>query len=261
MPRARTGSFLGAFYVLVGAALLVSALFAPWYFYNGQPIQWGGGETYPLGIRDTSFFLAPVPGIAPVQATCPVWEPFTPPEGLPGYCPISTSYSSAYFNSVGQVAAPTFALAAAGAAVAAAAGVLGLILANAPRRRFPELILALVAAALAIAATTTFTALLPGAFASDIPAGGGRGATTVVDTTGPWSSFFGSVTYRMIAMCPVTGCPSFTASWGPGIGWALSVAAIPLLLLGAVMMIRFRHDAAEPALPTASAEPDHEATT
>ena len=135
-----------------------------------------------------------------------------------------------------------------------------MILGNAPRRRFPELILALVAAALAIAATATFAVLLPGAFARDIPAGGGRGYYTAVVTTGPWSSFIGSVTYRMTVMCPATGCPTFNASWGPGIGWALSVAAIPILLLGAVMMIRFRDDAAESAPPTASAEPDYEST-
>ena len=261
MPHARTGSFLGAIYVLVGAALLVSALFAPWYFYDGQPVQWGGGEAYPLAIRDTSFFLTPVPGTAPVQATCPLWEPFTPPEGLPGYCSISTSYSGAYFNSVGQVAGPTFALAAAGAAVAALGGVLGLILANAPRRRFPELILALVAVGLAIAAPATFAVLLPGAFAHDIPAGGGRGYPSAVVTTGPWTSFFGSVTYRMTSMCPATGCPTFSASWGPGIGWALSVAAIPMLLLGTVMMIRFRHDAAESAPPSASMEPSGKSNT
>jgi hypothetical protein len=259
MPRARTGSFLGAFYVLVGAALLVSALFAPWYFYDGQAVTYGGSEVTPIGIRDTSFFLAPIPGIAPVQATCPVEWPVAPAGGLPGLCPISTSYSDSGFNDVSQVATLTFALAAAGAAVAAVGGVLGLLFANVPRRRFPELLLTFLATALAMAATATFAVLLPGAFAKYVPPGDwGR---QLSGTAGPWSSFLGSVTYRLTVYSPPTGQPTFTASWGPGIGWALSVVAIPVLLLGAVMMIRFRHDATESAPPTASAEPDHEATT
>jgi hypothetical protein len=263
MVRKKTGSLPGAIYLLVGAALLVSALFAPWYFYDGQPVWPGGGESAPLAIRDTSFFLTPVPGIAPVQATCPLWEPFTPPGGYPNVCPLSTTYSGAWFNSIGQVAGATFALAAAGAAVAAVGGVLGLILANAPRRRFPELVFALVAVALAISATAAFAVLLPGAFARDIPAGD-RYPTAVVAPVaapGPWSSFFGSVTYRMFIMCPVSGCPNFTASWGPGIGWAFSVAAIPVLVLGAVMTVRFRHDVAESTPPSASIEPERESNT
>lgn len=249
MARERTGSFLGAIYVLVGAALLVSALFAPWYFYDGQAVQYGGGETSPVGIRDTAFFLTSVPWNAPVQGTCPLYWPFTPQGGLPYLCPISTSYSSAGFSSVGQVAGPTFALAAAGAAIAAVGGILGLILANAPRRRFPELILALVAVTLAIAATATFAVLLPGAFAHDIPA-----PQRSFEPSGPWSSFYGSATYNISIYCAPSAWPFTIGSWGPGLGWALSVAATMVLVVGAVMMIRFRDDVAEPVPPAASAE-------
>ena len=259
MACARIGSVLGPVYVLVGAALLISALFAPWYFYDGQAVTYGGSEVTPIGIRDTFFFLTPIPGIAPVQATCPLEWPFAPPGGLPGLCPISTSYSASGFNNVSQVATPTFALATAGAALAAVGGVLGLLFANVPRRRFPELFLTLLAAALAMAATATFAVLLPRAFAEYVPPGDwGR---QLSGTAGPWSSFLGSVTYRLTVYSPPTGQPTFTASWGPGIGWALSVVAIPILLLGAVMMIRFRRDAAESALPSPSMEQSREANT
>jgi hypothetical protein len=249
MVRKRTGSLLGAFYVLVGAALLGSALFAPWYYCDGQVGTWSGPSYTAVGTRDTTFFLASLPGGEPVQASCPGGS-------IPNFCPISSSYSGAGFNNTGTVAALTFVLAAAGFAVGAIGGILGVILRGRPRTAFPEVILALVAIALAITATAAFAVLLPGAFAHDIPP-----SQHTFEPSGPWSSFYGSATFYLALPCLNPGCPPVTASWGPSVGWSFSVAAIAVLLVGAVMMIRFRHDVGESAPSTASVDPTHGSNT
>ncbi len=239
MVRRRTGSLLGAVYVLVGAVLLGAALFAPWYNYDAQVGWWG----IPPTDCETNFFLVSLPGSGPVQASCPG-------ANIPNFSPVSSSYSGAGFNSTGRVAALTLVLAAAAFASGAIGGILGVILRSTPRRVFPELILVLVAIALAIAATAVFAALLPGAFAHDIPS-----SQRTFEPSGPWASFSGSVTFIIPMGCAYPGCPPITASWGPSVGWSFSVAATVVLLLGTVMMIRFRHDVEEPVSSTAPAPP------
>ncbi len=250
MVRKRTGSLLGAVYVLIGATLLGSALFAPWYYYDSYSEQhWGtpgGPNSEAVGPSELSFFLFGLPGSGSVQTTCPSGN-------VSNFCPTSSSYSHGGLNSTGQVATLILALATAGFAVAAIGGVLGVIWRGKARTMFPELILAVVAVALAIAATAAFAVLLPGAFAHDISASQ-RGYETI----GPWSSFSGSTTFTTIPIsCPSIGCSAFTASWGPSIGWCFSVAAIMFLLVGVVMMVRFRHDVAETAPSTVSPAPTH----
>ncbi len=246
MVRKRTGSLLGALYVLVGAALLGSALFAPWYYYDSYSEQhWetpGGPNSVAVGPSELYFYLFGLPGSGSVQTTCPSGN-------ISNFCPTSSSYSHAGLNSTGQVAALTFALATAGFAVAAISGVLGVIWRGKARTVFPELILALVAVALVIAATAVFAVLLPGAFAHDLSASQ-RG----YESSGPWSSFSGSTSFIIHMACPFPGCPSIGTSWGPSIGWSFSVAAIGVLLVGAVMMVRFREEVAESAESVASAE-------
>jgi hypothetical protein len=249
MVRRRTGSLLGAFYVLVGAALLGSALFAPWYDYASYSDQhWGtpgGPHSDAIGPSELYFFLFGLPGGGSVQTTCPSGN-------ISNFCPTSSSYSGAGLNSTGQVAALTFALATAGFAVAAISGVLGVIWRGKARTVSPEMILAVVAVALAIAATAAFAVLLPGAFAHDLSAPQ-RG----YESSGPWSSFYGSATFGIPMSCPALGCSQHTASWGPSVGWSLSVAAIAVLLVGAVMMIRSRHDVVESSPSVAPAGSAH----
>jgi hypothetical protein len=246
MVRKRTGSLLGGFYVLVGAALLGAALFAPWYYYDSYSEQHlgmpGGGNSVAVGPSELYFYLFGLPGSGSVQTTCPSGN-------ISNFCPTSSSYSDAGLNSTGQVAALTLALATAGFAVAAISGVLGVIWRGKARTSFPELTLAVVAIALAIAATAAFAVLLPGAFAHDISASQ-RGFAP----SGPWSSFSGSSSFIIPMGCPFPGCLAHTVSWGPSIGWSFSVAAIGVLLVGAVMMIRFRHDVGESAPSIASTE-------
>jgi hypothetical protein len=243
MVRRRTGSLLGAFYVLVGAALLGSALFAPWYHYDSYAEQhWGtpgGATSVAVGPSELDFYLFGLPGSGSVQTTCPSGN-------ISNFCPTSSSYSGAGLTSTGQVAALTFALAAAGFAVAAISGVLGVIWRGKARTAFPEQILAVIAVGFAIAATAAFAVLLPGAFAHDLSASQ-RG----YESSGPWSSFSGSTTFNIAMPCPFPGCSPIATSWGPSVGWSFTVAAIAILLVGAIMMIRFRHDVAGPTAPTA----------
>jgi len=248
VPR-RTGSLLGVFYVLVGAALLGSALFAPWYYYDDVVAGRIAPGSVVIGPREASFFLLSLPGSGPVQSSCPGGP-------IPGYCPLSSSYSSDGFNRTGQAASFTLTLAAAAFTVSALAGVLGVIWRGKPRRIFPEVILTLAAVALALAATVVYTVLLPGAFAHDIPASQ-RG----YESTGPWSSFYGSSTYIIPVSCPFPGCAQHSASWGPSVGWSFLVAAILVLLVGAVMMIRFQHEVADSAPSSASGAPTSEPNT
>ncbi len=246
MVRKRTGSLLGAFYVVVGAALLGSALFAPWYHYDSYSEQhWempGGGNSVAVGPSELYFYLFGLPGSGSVQTTCPSGN-------ISNFCPTSSSYSNAGLNSTGQVAALTFALATAGFAAAAISGVLGVIWRGKARTSFPELTLAVVAIALSIAATAAFAVLRPGAFAYDLSASQ-RGFAP----SGPWSSFSGSTSFNTLMPCPFPGCSPIATSWGPSVGWSFTVAAIAVVLVGAIMMIRFRHDVADSAPSTASAE-------
>ena len=212
MARKRTGSLLGTFYVLLGAALLGSALFAPWYYYDSYSEQhWGtpGSPTsVAVGPSELYFYLFGLPGSGSVQSTCPRGN-------ISNFCPTSSSYSHAGLNGTGQVAALTLALAAAGFAVAAISGALGVIGRRRARTLFPEMILTLVAIALAVAATAAFAVLLPGAFAHDLSASQ-RG----YGPSGPWSSFSGSVSVIIPMACVHPGCLPMVASWGP-VGWVV----------------------------------------
>jgi len=240
MARESTGSLLGAIYVLIGAILLGSALFAPWYEFDSYSDQYwglpGGGGMVSIGPSQLDFYLNGLPGIWAVQTSCPSGN-------VTNFCPASSSYSDAGLNSTGVVTAITSGLAAAGFATASLAGILGLRLRGRPRRGFPELTLAFVAVALAIVATTAYALLLPGAFAHDIPQ-----IQRGYESSGPWSSFSGATTFIIPMPCPSPGCAVHAASWGPSIGWCLAVAAIAVLLVGAAMMVRYRHNLPEPAM-------------
>lgn len=244
MARRKTGSLLGAIYMLVGAILLAAALFAPWYSFDSYSEQRAGtpsqGYSEVVGPSTLNFYLIGLLGDGSVQTSCPSGN-------VSNFCPTSSSYSDARLNSTGWVIALTLGLAVAGFAAAAFSGILGMVLRGKARRRFPEVTLAFIALALGIGATVTFTVLLPGAFAHDIsPSQRGW------ETSGPWLSFSGSASVVPPLPCPAMACETIPTSWGPSIGWCFSIAAIAVLLVGTVMMIRFRHDVARAVSPTAS---------
>jgi len=87
-----------------------------------------------------------------------------------------------------------------------------------------------------------FAGALPGAFSKDLPV-----PTSVIGTySGPWSSFYGSWT-------PVNGAAAWD-TWGPLIGWYLSIAAFAVLLVGVILIARSRRELRQPATaPSATA--------
>jgi len=242
MGRRRTGTLLGAGYVLVAAALLGAALFAPWYYYDGQWGKWSGPSISVLGPRNTTFYLLSLPGSGPVQASCLG-------ASIPSFCPLSASYSGAGFNSTAGVVLLTLTLAAAAFAASTLAGILGVILRRRPRSTSLVMTLAIAAVILAIAATASFAALLPTSFGNDTPE-----SQRYSGPTGPWTSFFGSVRAALSVPCFARGCPPpTTESWGPGLGWALEVAGVAVLLVGTAMMIRFQRPVADLSPSSATA--------
>jgi hypothetical protein len=207
---------VGAVMLLIGAILLIVALFTPWYTYGAS----GGGVS-----ENTNFY----PGFAgqngTVQFTC---------SGTPS-CPAQTSYSNEHLNNTAQIAETGFSLLIVGFIVGLLAAVLGLMSGRKPGHAGKARLLGILALIIALITPIIFLAALPGAIAKDTPnhpAG-----------SGPWSSFFGSNS---------TSYPGGTESitWGAGVGWYLAFVAFVLFLLGIILLSRARkQDAAMAAAP------------
>jgi hypothetical protein len=242
MLGGKAGGPLGVVFLLIGAILLGASLFAPWYYYHGEAGTWSGPDPTGTLTGSAAFFLMPQPGGGEVSYSCPS-------NAIPAFCTASSSYSVAGLNTTALVVGLALALTATGLIAGAVGGVLGMILRDKSRWATRVAILALLALALSVAATGSFTGLLPGAFAKDIPAA----AQHSFQPSGPWSSFYGSSPLYINGPC----CVAPTASWGPATGWYLSIAAIAALLVGAVLLVRFRHDLAQLTPSSMPPEPTH----
>ncbi|HKN06061.1 MAG TPA: hypothetical protein VJ021_00450 [Thermoplasmata archaeon] len=197
---------VGAAIVLVGAILLIAALFTPWY--TVQVSSSGVSETqnaYP-GLPSTN---------GTIQYTC---------SGLPSgiSCPSQTSYNTARENNTGTIAETGFFLIIVGFILGLVGALLGFTSRNKAGRARPAMTLALVAAIVAIATVGMFAVALPTAIGQDNPGHTG---------TGPWSSFYGS---------------SSPLTWGPGIGWYLAIGAFVVLLVGMIILALARKEPPEP---------------
>ena len=226
---------VGAIIVLVGAILLIAALFTPWYAFKTSYA--GASETqnsYP-GIPSTN---------GTIQYTCS-----SLPTGVT--CPPQTSYSSIVpkETNVGNIAETGFFLLIVGIILGFLATIFGVMSRGNARRSTPALALGIIALLLAIITPVLFAAALPGAISSDI-------STTYrpPNTSGPWSSFIGSSSYTS----PVVG--SVSLDWGPGVGWYLAIVAFVILLVGVILLFLYRKDPAEPA-PVAAPAPTGTSTT
>lgn len=210
---------VGAAIVLVGAILLIAALFTPWYM---EQFSASGASTtlnaYP-GIPSSS---------GTIQYTC---------SGLPSgaSCPGSTSYSAKNLTNTGNIAEAGYFLIIVGLVLGLIGAILGFTSRNNPSRARPAMTMAIVAMILAIAAVGAFAAALPSAIGSDTPGHSG---------TGPWSSFYGS-----------TSLGGGTLTWGPGIGWYLAIVAFVLLLVGMIVLARARREPPAPAVAAVPAAP------
>jgi MFS family permease len=226
----RTATFI----VLIGAIVLLAALLLPWYSFNEA---WSGGPVGLQGHQDATYYLAlPSVGWA-VQYSC---------GGFAAGCPSQDSYADAHQNSTGLIAGICFVLVSVGGVLGVLAGILGVVQQGTAQRLRPTLVLALLATILGFSAGLLFAAALPGAFSSDFPAELRPGTTS-----GPWSSFYGSGFGSILTV-------GYNLSWGPLIGWYLSVAAAAILLVGVTLLLVHRHDPPEPvpvALPAAQEVP------
>lgn len=220
---ARAGRIVGAIIILVGAVLLIAALFTPWYSIElkqsspGVSIS-GTYHTYP-GLPSTN-------GTVQTSYSC---------SGLPpGYpCPSgnTTSYQGADLNTTGLLAETGFFLLIGGFVLGLLGAIIGFTSGRTSRRAGPALGLAVVAMILAVLAFSLFAVLLPLAIGDDTPDHQG---------SGPWSSFIGSgnATYY--------GLPEGSANWGPAIGWYLTIGAFVVLLVGVIVLAISRREPPEP---------------
>jgi hypothetical protein len=226
MLKTTTGRLIAAVLILVGAMLLLAPLFSPWYSYD---IRWAGNPVGDHGTQNATYYLGPP------WANGTIW--YTSCGGYYAPCPreTQTSYSSAGENNTGMIAATSFGLLSAGFAFGIAGGVIGVVSRGRTSWAFPVITFAVLALVLAIAAPMLFAGALPGAFSKDFPVPTG----VIRAYSGPWSSFSGSWT-------PVSGAAAWD-TWGPLIGWYLSIAAFAVLLVGVILLMVFRKDPPRPA--------------
>jgi len=221
MADAKVGRLIAAVIILVGAVLLIAALFTPWYTY----------EISGHGVSETANLYLGIPSTSgTVQYSC---------SGVP-FCQSQTSYSQANLNNTGTIAEAAFFLLIGGLVLGIIAAVLGVASQRSSRRAAPAVMLAVVALILVIAAPGLFAAVLPGAFGNDTP--GGHPAN------GPWNSFFGSSSTTFFDV-------TATTTWGPAIGWYLSIVAFVLLLVGAILLARSPGGLPQPATAPSSTAP------
>lgn len=201
---------LGTILVLLGSALLVTALFLPWYEVLTNN-DCNPGTTCEQG---SDFYLGLSGQSDTVRVIC------SPTPACPIYVqPLPTSYQGSRLNNTGTVATASFFLLIAGGALGLGSGALGLVYRKGPRKRNLTVVLATVAALLALSAPLVFAYGLPAAQARDFH----------LSTPGPWSSFVGSNTSY-----------GSTLTWGPESGWYLAFVTFGVLLLGSILLFRYR---------------------
>jgi len=173
---------------------------------------------------DILFYLGPSSWDGTIQYSCSA--------GV--HCPSATSYSSGSLNNSGVVAEVTLALVAAACVLGLYAGAIGIRFRRDASRTRKTIILAVTALGLAVTAAAFYA------------------ATIQVSWGGSWSSFWGSST----GYSEVSGTVS--NSWGPSIGWYLSIVAIAALLAGTVILLRHRRESTEAVSPSAASGPTPE---
>jgi hypothetical protein len=133
---------------------------------------------------------------------------------------VSGTYSDAHLTNTGNLYAEVTYITFGAIALGFLGGILALTSGGARKAGRGLVAIALI---LAIVAPIMLFALQPGALSNDhaIPGGGG-----------PASSFFGSCAG---SSCPGGGPAGSAATWGPSIGWYLSIIGIVLFLLGAAL--------------------------
>jgi len=231
MPKVTTRSRIAAVLFLVGAILLIAAFLAPWYSYDQE---WAGGSVFNHGTQNATYYLGPPWASGPISYTC----------SGNAMCLFQPTYSDAHENNTGLVAAISSGLLIAGCSVGTITAILAVVVRPHPGRPSPVISCALLALFLAIAAPVVFSASLSGAFSRDFP-NATCGGTSY---PGPWSSFSGSAT----AICGMVGS---SYSWGPLIGWYLSIAAAVVLMVAVMVLLLTYRKGPRHAAPPPSRTP------
>jgi hypothetical protein len=223
MANTRAGRLVAVVIILVGAVLLIAALFTPWYSYEISGHSASETANFYLGVPSTS---------GTIQYSC---------SGI-SFCQTQTSYSQKDLNNSGMIAEAAFFLLIGGLVLGIIAGLVGMAYRGSSRRTTFAIALALVALILAVSAPGLFAAALPGAISSDHNLGSPGG-------NGPWNSFYGSSSTTFLGV-------SATTTWGPALGWYLSIVAVVFLLVGAILLFRARRESPAPTtVPAPAAAP------
>jgi hypothetical protein len=218
MANRKTSRLIAAIIILVGAILLIAALLMPWY-----SVQFS--ESSPFGSASETTNLYPgLPSTnGTIQYSC---------SGA-ATCPSQTSYSSYHppLNDTGMLAEAGFFILIGGIILGFIAAIIGVASRGKARRANAAVPLAVIALLLAVIAPVLFYVELPGAVSNDMKNHMG---------SGPWSSFIGSNS-------STSGNITLKETWGPAIGWDLSIAAFVILLVGVALLARGRREPPEPA--------------
>jgi hypothetical protein len=229
-PHRKAGQLLPPTLILIGAVLLIIALFTAWY---SVAISVHGGGV-PPNAQDTYLYAGFPSSIGTVREVCT--------GAFASGCSAETSYNGygSGYDQAGMLAEYVYILLIAGIALALAAAALGLYADGNRRRVSIAVVVAIIAVVSGLAAPGLYAAALPTAIGNGMQYHSG---------SGPWSTFFGSNTSTS-KPSNITG----TITWGPGAGWFLSIGASVVLLAGLVMLTRARRGMTQAVSPTSSSK-------
>lgn len=234
---------LGGLLMIIGAILLIVALLTSWYTYSAKTSESFAGNsatgTINLDLHPGSNYVSS----SSYSCSGPQASSLCP-SSTSNSCPYVSSSSSnscpaGNFNKTGALYAVTEYLVIGGLVLGLLAGILAFVSGGKPGMRKGALALGIIALLLAIATPITLLAAQPGAIKADssnVPSG----------SSGPWSSYFGSCSG---SSCGTGGGPNSSATWGPSVGWYLSIVAFIVFLLGTMMIMRGGKDSSSMAAP------------
>ncbi|MCI4345909.1 MAG: hypothetical protein L3K07_04065 [Thermoplasmata archaeon] len=244
---AKRKGMLGGLLLIIGAILLIVALLTSWYTFTTSfsTSQSVGGSTI-SGSGNSHVDLHPGSSYAYSSSqsyTCTgAASAFCPQSASSsGTCPYSGSSSTGCSNTnekqTGQLYSVTEFLVIGGLVLGFLAGIFALMSSGKPGMRKGAMALGIIALLLALVAPITLLAAQPAAIKSDFTPSGG----SAPNSSGPWSSFFGSCSTGSNCGFGSGSGGNGTFTWGPSVGWYLSIGAFVVFLLG-ILMVRGGRD-------------------
>lgn len=229
---------LGGILLFIGAILLIVALLTSWYTTSLQSSGPGGSATEQLDFKPGSSYSVSFSCSGAASSLCPGSTTCSYSGSSSNYC------NPQGINRTGQLYAVTEYLVIGGLVLGLLAGIFAMMSGGKPGMRKGAIALGVIALLFALVVPITLLAAQPGALKSDFTPSGGSAPTG----NGPYSSFFGSCSGNN---CGFTGPASGNVSdtWGPSVGWYLSIVAFIVFLLGTMMVMRSGKESAPMAAP------------